>query len=82
MKVSLDKCSHQGSAHWHQYTLHGDPSHRGVLAPGAGVLSIPAQLWGAPHTLGCPMMRHLLGHFHEHGITLGEPPNVWGAPHN
>ena len=62
--------------------LHGDPSHRGVLAPGAGVLSIPAQLWGAPHTLGCPMMRHLLGHFHEHGITLGEPSNVWGAPHN
>ena len=28
-KVSLDKCSHQGVAHWHQYTLHGDPSIQG-----------------------------------------------------
>ena len=28
-KVSFGKCSHQGVAHWHQYTLHGDPSHRG-----------------------------------------------------
>ena len=29
-KVSLDKCSHQGSAHWHHYTLHDAPSHGGV----------------------------------------------------
>ena len=28
-KVSLDKCSHQGSAHWQQYALHDAPSHRG-----------------------------------------------------
>ena len=26
-RVSLDKCSHQGVAHWHQYALHGAPSH-------------------------------------------------------
>jgi len=25
-KVSLDKCSHQGVAHWHQCTLHDAPS--------------------------------------------------------
>ena len=25
------------------------------------------------------MMRHLLGHLHEHGITLGVPPNGWEA---
>jgi len=31
---------------------------------------------------GCPMMRHLLGHLHEHGITLGVPPNGWEAPHH
>ena len=28
------------------------------------------------------MMRHLLGHLHEHGITLGVPPNGWEAPHH
>ena len=28
-KVSFGKCSHQGVAHWHQYTLHGDPSIHG-----------------------------------------------------
>ena len=28
-KVSLDKCSHQGSAHWQQYALHSAPSNRG-----------------------------------------------------
>ena len=32
-KVPLDKCSHQGSAHWQQYALHGDPSHRGGSFP-------------------------------------------------
>ena len=29
-KVSLDKCSHQRSAHWQQYALHSAPSFQGV----------------------------------------------------
>ena len=81
-KVSLDKCSHQGSAHLHQYTLHGDPSHRGVLAPGAGVLSIPAQLWGAPHTLGgSPRVIPCSWKWPRRCLIMGQP-NVWGAPHS
>ena len=85
-KVSLDKCSHQGSAHWQQYALHGAPSHQGVTPSWRRPLrsdGVPLVLGGCHMCQeGCPMMRQLLGHLHEHGITLGVPPNGWEAPHH
>ena len=54
-KVSLDKCSHQGVAHWQQYALHGAPSIQGSFAPGAGVLSIHAlHSDGVPPKIAAP----------------------------
>ena len=56
---SLDKCSHQGVAHWHQYALHGAPSHRGyhVRASWRCPLrsdGVPLSHWVVHH--GCTML--------------------------
>ena len=85
-KVSLDKCSHQESAYWHQYGLARCALQQGITPSWRRPLrsdGVPLVLGGCHMCQeGCPMMRHLLGHLHEHGITLGVPPNGWEAPHH
>ena len=70
-KVSLDKCSHQGSAHWQQYALHGAPSHRGYHVRGG----VPCAVMGclSPtgwHTKGDNMFMEVAKKMPHHGATL------------
>ena len=66
-KVSFGKCSHQGVAHWHQYTLHGvgiRHRHRFIPLHLKWFPSAPRH-WHVCQE-GCYMMNHLICH---HPIT-------------
>ena len=70
-KVSLDKCSHQGSAHWQQYALHGAPSIQGSHprggVPCAVMGCLPPIGW---HTKGDTMFMEVAKKMPHHGATL------------
>ena len=70
-KVSLDKCSHQGSAHWQQYALHGAPSNRGSHprggVPCAVMGCLPPIGW---HTKGDTMFMEVAKKMPHHEATL------------
>ena len=62
-KVSFGKCSHQGVAHWHQYTLHGvgiRHRHRFIPLHLKWFPSAPRH-WHMCQE-GCSMMSHLVCH--------------------
>ena len=70
-KVSLDKCSHQGSAHWQQYALHGAPSNRGSHprggVPCAVMGCLPPIGW---HTKGDTMFMEVAKKMPHHGPAV------------
>ena len=71
---SLDKCSHQGVAHWHQYALHGAPSHQGVTPSWRRPLrsdGVPPTHWDIGwHTKGDTMFMEVTKKMPHHGATL------------
>ena len=83
-KVSLDKCSHQGSAHWHQ-SLARCALHPGVICPrGWRSLHLCTVMWCFPpiggYTKSGAMLVVMAKKMPHHGAAiLGGTPSLWSA---
>ena len=76
--MSLDKCSHQGSAHWQQYALHSAPSHQGV--PRRNTVEVSAlRSDGVPptHWVAHQGRYHVHGGGQEDASSWGNPPDTY-----